>query len=83
MLVRGTLAALALTLSLAGTAALASDQPCFVSIAGPIKASCRCKVAFVARSSGAVRVLVTADRLPRSVKAMIPGEFELPAPVQR
>ncbi len=82
MLFRSTLVALALTLSLAGTAARASDQACLVSIAGPVKATCRCKVAFVARGSGAVRVLVTADRLPRSVKAMVPGEFELPAPVQ-
>jgi hypothetical protein len=82
MLVRCTLAALTLALSLATTAARASEQGCLVSISGPLQASFRCKVAFLARGSGAVRVLVTPEKLPAKVKAMIPGEFELPAPVQ-
>jgi len=83
MLVRSTFAAaLALALSLAGASARAADQACSVSIAGPVKASFKCKIAFLTRGDGAVRVLITPDKLPKSVRAIIPGEFELPAPVQ-
>ncbi len=82
MSARCALFALALALSLPGARARAADQACAISITGAVQASFRCKVAFLARGDGAVRVLVTAEKLPKSVKAMIPGEFELPAPVQ-
>jgi len=82
MLVRSTLLAFALTLSLAGATARAADQACSVSITGAVKASFRCKISFLTRGDGAVRVLIAPDKLPKNVKVMIPGEFELPAPVQ-
>jgi hypothetical protein len=82
MLVRSTFAAALAALSLAGASARAADQACTVTIAGPVKASFKCKIDFLTRGAGAVRVLITPVKLPKSVKAIIPGEFELPAPVQ-
>ena len=83
MLVRSTFAtALALALSLAGASARAADQACTVSVAGPVKASFKCKIDFITRGDGAVRILITPVKLPKSVKAIIPGELELPSPVQ-
>lgn len=81
MLARSAFVALAVSLALPASAR-AADQACSVSITGAVQASFLCTVAFLARGDGAVRVLVTPEKLPRSVKAMIPGELELPAPVQ-
>lgn len=80
MICRRALAALALSLA-AGTARGAAPA-CSVSVTGPIQASFRCRTTFIARGDGAVRVLITPEKLPRAVKAIIPAEFELPAPVQ-
>ncbi len=83
MLVRSTLAAaMTVALSLAGASARAADQACSVSVTGPVQASFKCKIDFLTRGGGAVRVLITPVKLPKSVKAIIPGELELPAPVQ-
>jgi hypothetical protein len=83
MPVRSTFAAaLALALSLPSASARAADQACTVSVAGPVKASFKCKIDFLTRGGGAVRILITPVKLPKSVKAIIPGELELPAPVQ-
>ncbi|GEJ57832.1 hypothetical protein [Anaeromyxobacter diazotrophicus] len=80
MSVRSALLALALSLPL--TPARAADQACSIAITGAVQASFRCRISFLARGDGAVRVLVTPEKLPKTVKAMLPGEFELPAPVQ-
>lgn len=82
MIRRAALAALALALTLAAPPARAAGQACTIAIEGPVKASFGCKASFLVRGDGAVRILITPGRLPRSVKALLPGEVELPAPVQ-
>jgi len=82
MLARGVLA-LTLGLALTSSAAHAKDRGCSGKLSGAVKGSFSCKVKARAKGSGAVLLVVSPARLPRSVKAFAPGELEIPGPVEK
>jgi len=71
---------LLLGLALAAAPVLAAPPPCTVSLSGVVKGSFECKVAAVLRGDRSLRLEITPVKLPKKVKASIPGEFEVPPP---
>jgi len=78
--------ALALCVALASSAACAKKEKaagCSGTLSGAVTGSFTCKVASRQRGSGAVQISLTPEKLPDSVTAFMPGEIEIPAPVQK
>lgn len=55
---------------------------CTGTVSGAVDANFDCKVGFVQRGDGSVRVYITPDKMPSALAAFEPGELEVPAPVE-
>jgi hypothetical protein len=87
--------AIALALLLCGSAA-ADDRPaaglkaakveptpgCSGTVSGPAKGAFACRIDVRVRGDGSMRVFLAPARVPRGLRALLPGELEVPAPAQ-
>jgi hypothetical protein len=56
--------------------------PCSGTISGAVTGKFDCKVGVVGRGDGSIRLTLSPTKLPKSVKALIAGEMDVPAPAK-